>query len=247
MRTAVIIHVFHYKYWKELAYCAKNFSFFNPDIFITVSSNLSDENIEEIRSNLPSAELQIVQNRGFDVGPFVKVINEIELFKYDLIVKLHSKRNRFGIVNYMPFFGNQWRKKLLSFCSSQKRTLQTVEIFQKNPQIGMIGAGELIIKEDGYFIGGTMFVARASLFTNLSERVGFDDFEMTERNQTNSLAHSWERRLGYLVAEKGMTIHGFPPASPLLAYTYPLRKFLYEIIVFFPRVLRKFYGAKHCR
>ena len=246
MRTAVTIHVFHYSHWKELARCAKNLSVLGPDVFITVSSNLSDVQMEEIRSCLPSAKLQRIENRGFDVGPFVKVINELELGKYDLIVKLHTKRNRFGIVNHMPLFGGQWRKKLLSFCSSPKRVLRMVEIFHENPQVGMIGAGELIVKEDGFFIGGTMFAARASLFTNLRERVRFDDFEKTERNQTNSLAHAWERRLGYLTAEHGMEIHGFPPASPLFAITRPLRRFLYEIIAFFPRLLRKSYGAKHC-
>lgn len=233
MKTAIICHFFHPTHWEELSETIKNFKSHDPDLFITVSGQNAEANARIAYRDFPLAKISIVENRGFDVGPFIKTISELNLDNYDFIVKLHTKRSRFGIVNYLPMFGGQWRRKLLSFCNTRERVNKLFNILAENQSVGMIGNGELIIYDENPnkpFIGGTMFIARTQIFKNLSEKIRFSDFETTARNQTSSLAHIWERKLGHLVTEHSMTIKGYPEVSWLFRATFNFRKYCYKLL-----------------
>ena len=241
MRIAIIVHAFHRPLWPELARHIRNFSDREPDIFVTLAENAETAFEAEIKADFPAADVKRLPNRGFDVGPFIEVIERIDLDAYDLVVKLHTKRNRFGVVGYMPLVGGQWRRKLLAFCRSKKTVARALALFD-DPTVGMVGNGDLILHpwdalvpnpppidptDKRTFVAGTMFIVRASLLKRVHELVTFADFEPTTREQTGSLAHEWERRLGHLVAESGMTLAASPRQSLLNKLTYRLRRRLY--------------------
>ena len=73
---------------------------------VLLSRQNAEANAKIAYRDFPLAKISIVENRGFDVGPFIKTISELNLDNYDFIVKLHTKRNRFGIVNYLPIYQN---------------------------------------------------------------------------------------------------------------------------------------------
>ena len=241
MRIAIVVHAFYRALWPELARHIRNFSDHQAELYVTLAANAEPEFEAEVKADFPAADVKRLPNRGFDVGPFIEVIERIDLDAYDLVVKLHTKRNRFGVVSYMPLFGGQWRRKLLAFCHSRKAVVRTLALFD-DPAVGMVGNGDLILhpwdalvpnpppvdpRDRRTFIAGTMFIVRASLLKHVRERVSFTDFEPTTRDQTGSLAHAWERRLGHLVAEAGMALAASPRQSLFNKLTYRLRRLLY--------------------
>lgn len=241
MRIAIIVHAFYRELWPELARHIRNFSSHTPDLYVTLAENAAPEFEAEVKSDFPAADVKRLPNRGFDVGPFVEVIARIDLDAYDLVVKLHTKRNRFGVVSYMPLFGGQWRRKLLVFCRTKQAVDRALALFD-DPAVGMVGNGDLILhpwdalvpnpppvdpSDTRTFVAGTMFIVRASLLMLVRNQVSFADFEPTTRDQTGSLAHAWERRLGHLISESGMSLAASPKRSLLNKLTYRLRRRLY--------------------
>ena len=235
MKIAAIVHVFYPVLWAELARALHNFDSYGLDVYVTVPTDAPPSTVEMVRQDFPASTVVALENRGFDIGPFLEMLSRIDLCAYDFIVKLHTKRNRFGIVNFMPMFGGQWRRRLLSFCRTRHDVETCYHIFNENPDVGMIGAGALIVDEsDDHswdFVGGTMFIARACLFATIRNCVELNTFEPTERTQTASLAHEWERRLGRFVYESGMTIAAWPERSLLFSLTLPFRRLVYSMCV----------------
>lgn len=233
MKIAAIVHVFYPMLWAELARALHNFDSCGLDVYVTVPEGVACLVGDMILKDFPSAAIITMENRGFDVGPFLEAIAHIDLGVYDFVVKLHTKRNRFGIVNFMPMFGGQWRRRLLSFCRTRRDVERCWHIFGENPKVGMIGAGELIVDaSDDHswsFVGGTMFIARAHLFAELRGRIRLCNFELSSRSQTASLAHEWERHLGRLVYENGMIIAAWPERSLLFSLTLPFRRLVYSV------------------
>ena len=241
MRIAIIVHAFYRPLWPELARHIRNFSDRKPDIFVTLAENAEPEFEAEIKADFSAADVKRLPNCGFDVGPFIEVLERIDLDAYDLVVKLHTKRNRFGVVGYRPLFGGQWRRKLLAFCRTKQAVARALALFD-DPTVGMVGNGDLILhpwdalvpnpppidpSDTRTFVAGTMFVVRANLLKRVRELITFADFEPTTRDQTSTLAHEWERRLGHLVAESGMTLAASPRQSLFSKLTYRIRRRLY--------------------
>lgn len=244
MRIAIIVHVFYPRLWPEVAKCIRSFSEYEYDVFVTLPETAAEGFEQVVCREFSRTDVKRLPNRGFDVGPFVEVLHRIDLDRYDYVVKLHTKRNRFGVVNFMPLVGGQWRRKLLSFCRSPKDVGRCLELFAANPKVGMVGNGELIMQpwdelarnpeprneaDHRAFVAGTMFMVRAKPMKMVRDQVAFEDFESTERQQTASMAHDWERKLGYMLVEKGYEIVAYPAKGfvyrllrPCLALAYQL-------------------------
>ena len=253
-RVAIIVHVFYIDLWEELSSCIRNIVNVANEagVFITISEVISEGDELRIRETFPNADIKRLPNKGFDIGPFFEVLGRIDLDSYDYVVKLHTKRNRFGIVNFLPLFGNQWRKLLLGFCNSIGNVRRTFSIFEKAPGVGMIGSGTLIMSPNDeltgkyslsgskssykiescnwYFIAGTMFVARAKLLRELSNRYSIDDFQVLPKgSHVVGLAHNVERVFGHEIYRLGFQIAPFPKAPILFRATFRLRRALYAI------------------
>ena len=255
--VAVVVHVFYLQIWRELAACVRNVIDLSSkaDIFITISESC-DKRLELlVRRDFPFADIKRLPNRGFDVGPFFEVLNRINLDEYDYVVKLHTKRNCFGIVNFWPFFGGQWRRNLLGFCKTRKRPLRTLEILADNQDVGMVGAGSLALKarnelvgkysvrggdyiaaessepDNRCFIAGTMFIVRARLLQSLKQRYVFEDFDhMQPGCHDVSNAHGAEREFGHEIYNQGYEIGFYPKMPVLLAGTMNIRRALYGFL-----------------
>lgn len=234
MRIAIIVHVFYPRLWPEVAKCIRSFAGYENDVFVTLPETAAEGFEQVVCREFSRTHVKRLPNRGFDVGPFIEVLHRIDLDCYDYVVKLHTKRNRFGVVNFMPLFGGQWRRKLLSFCRSSKDVGRCLELFAADPKVGMVGNGELIMHPWDEMVRNPeprdnadhrAFVAEPMKW--IRDQAVFEDFELTERRQTSSVAHGWERKLGYLLAKKGYEIAAYPVkgcvyrlARPCLAWVY---------------------------
>lgn len=181
---------------------------------------------EEITRFFPDAKVEVVENRGYDVAPFVHVLTQVNLGNYQYIVKLHTKKNRNEHENIKNFLvsGNRWRKFLLRFLENEKTFQKCIDGFEKHKLLGMICDFRLIMslssddvrlrasigkwaKKMGVtlngrerFVAGTMFMARANLFEKFKQlNLQMSDFEPGCVAHEKGLAHIMERILGVLV------------------------------------------------
>lgn len=246
--TKILIHahVFYPELWKEISDCIH--AIHDPfDLFVTTIQG-EKKLQEEIKSTFPKAFVLECSNKGFDVFPFIYVINRINLSDYDFIIKLHTKRNiEKAFINGFDLSGNRWRKEALSFCSKWE---DVKNLFNKKQNIGMIGSGKLItryrcdcdkeaqdfalnlahqwglkVQKDVSFVAGTIFVVRAKLFECLQNKFTENDFEPSVRVKKIALAYILERLFGIVVIGQGYCIEDVDLKKSYYNRTYFLRLF----------------------
>lgn len=233
LRFFIHAHVFYPELWPELVQCIMNFSDYSYELCVTTPQN--DCSVREmVLKDFPHADYRVCENRGYDVGPFVDVLNGINLSNYDFVVKLHTKRNWSGWMNSTYVRGGFWREKLLSFCRTKENLNLVLSLFQERSEVGMVVHPAVIVSHGDYleseqikrdaettvrraglcpgdrkFVGGTMFIGRAALFRPLQHLNVIDDFNVVKKHELGTLAHVYERVIGYVVMAQGMDIVPF--------------------------------------
>lgn len=233
-RYAVIVHVFYANLWDELKARIKNIS--SPiDLFFTLSESIADkEGIKaDILKSFPEAKIEIVENKGYDILPFLKVIKPLDLDKYTGIIKLHTKRDvdKFGETFNEDWKGPKWREALLGF-------LETEEIWEKAERAFLVEATSMLadmrviwrIKEELWekfrtdldvekfcrehfgmnvigkkvsFVAGTMFVAKPAALKPF-QTLDLEAIDFKSgNNHEHSIAHVFERAFGAIAGSKG--------------------------------------------
>ena len=254
-------HIYYPEMWAELKACIHNIKPHPFKLFVTMIEKRIDI-WEDILVDFPDAHIEIVANCGFDIGPFIHIINQVNLDEYSYIVKLHSKRN---IVTNKPLFRNmtdsKWRDALLSFIRTPEIFDQCLKGVDENPLIGMHANHTIIVYHDFYdkktkkrmkqymkehhypkhkyaFVAGTMFIAKADIFKDIQNlRLSLTDFPETKGKHKAQLAHIIERLLGYFVYKNGLVIRD-TLIEPEIEQKYHQKeyinmKFIYPIKRFF--------------
>ena len=146
MKVVVIAHVFYPEFWPELAACIRTVGT-DCDLFVTF---VDEAAVAEVRRDFPAARFIACENRGYDVWPFLKVLQEIPLADYDLVVKLHTKRDVTGellVLNHAWVGGPAWRERLLAFVATEAAWRKTLRRFG-DPCVGMVADRHLVFCGD---------------------------------------------------------------------------------------------------
>ena len=235
-RTAIIAHVFYLEIWPEISNAIKNLmDVCSDDSCVFVTFPCGQESIAEIvRRECPSAKLQAVRNVGWDVWPFFAVLNKLNLSKWDLVVKLHTKRDIESCwINFRRFADPEgWRRALLSFCSTRKAAQRSIQAFRRQSKLGMV-AGARVIDPGGYGTGrsgencqrlletiglkpqswaivwGTMWIMRIELLRPVWQRWGEMDFAAPRTDDPHAdygLAGDCEMLFGMIVGAQGYIV-----------------------------------------
>lgn len=233
MKILVHLHLFYQEMLSEMLSNISNLKGLDYDLYVTVI-NPSDETMNTLLDFNSEVKIINVENRGYDVAPFIKVLKMINLDDYDFVIKIHTKqtlKTRARLVR-SSFKKDEWRKLLISFMESSERIDNVLNIFAENPKVGMISHYNLIIKASNkedpiakkraeeiirhidvvskkrMFVAGTMFIVRAKLLKWLQEYpCATEDFEPYVKNiKGGSLAHVYERLFGYVVTVQGYEI-----------------------------------------
>lgn len=249
MKILVHLHLFYQEMLPEMLDILGSLDGCDYDLVATVI-NAAPETLKGLRRFKPDVTIIEVENRGYDVAPFIKVLQLTDLTRYDYVIKIHTKqtlKTRAWLDN-ASFIGDQWRRLLLGFMETPERFRQTLKLFE-NPDVGMVSHYNLIIeaakedkaanaradrimKEMGLeplqrrFVGGTMFMARAALFTPLKNYpCKTEDFELYNRDTPGgTLAHAYERLLGWVITAQGRKIISSEPETAAVKLGHSLRK-----------------------
>ncbi|MGN0902575.1 MAG: rhamnan synthesis F family protein [Succinivibrio sp.] len=145
-KILVVAHIFYHEMWPLIADKIENIKGYDFDLVVSTTSNL-EELTDRVHERFPSAKVHLVENRGYDIWPFIKVLECVNLSDYDYVVKLHTKRDMgktVAIIRDKFFFrGTKWRDFLLSFVSTKEIFDICISTFETNPKVGMINCHRL--------------------------------------------------------------------------------------------------------
>lgn len=144
------IHLYYPHLWPELRGAAMRIEEQGVIFHLVVTMVENHPSIAaEIAERWPEAELRIMPNLGYDIAPFMEILNSVKLEDYSYIIKLHTKRDVVApwvqLCAASPFNlnGSRWRETLLAFIQPEnwECCLQTL---QTQPKLGML-AHHLVI------------------------------------------------------------------------------------------------------
>lgn len=144
MKVLVVVHVFYPELWPELAECIRNIGE-RTDIVVTY---VDEAAVVRARHDFPAAKFLPCANSGYDVAPFLAALRSVDLAAYDLVVKLHTKRDIvcpwWKVVGYTRLNGSAWRDHLLAFVKTPSAWVKTVARFS-DPSVGMVADRHVIL------------------------------------------------------------------------------------------------------
>lgn len=232
LSLAVHLHIYYIDMWKEIREYLKNLKDYPYDLYVTLTKD-NPRLSADIAAFFPNAKIWVVENRGYDIGPFIDFLHHIDLDKYDLILKLHTKNKTVQRGNGLTFRGlslsrGLWRDILYkSLLGTPQNFTYNLNCFQKE-DIGMLGAPVLIAPESkktvisfktvqqlltemGFsapqktpFIAGTMFFCRAHLLQPIKNKFTIQDFPLSDQTfSKETFAHAIERLFGAIIVAQG--------------------------------------------
>ena len=142
MKTLVIVHVFYPQLWPELAACIRNVG--ACDVVVT---HVDETAVAAARRDFPNARFILCENRGYDIWPFLKALKSVDLAAYDLVVKLHTKRDivceKRNVVGHTLLNGSAWRDHLLAFVKTPEAWARAAGKFC-DPKVGLVADRHVI-------------------------------------------------------------------------------------------------------
>jgi len=237
--VCVCLHLYYLDMFPEISSYLDNFKDIPFDLYITMPRE-NKPFAPTIRKKYPTVKIIYTENVGFDIYPFLCFLREVNLDCYDIIFKLHSKKdipidfNRNGV----NLSGTNWRDYMFqALLGSPARIQQIIRIFARQQHVGMVCAQEVLFRgselmaqdidlqkvqstltECGLmpqmweFAAGAIFAVRPWILKPLKKR----DFQEEDFSSPyaprdwNGLPYCLERVFGCMVSAQGLTIAGLP-------------------------------------
>lgn len=230
-KLLTVLHVFYHDQVDYFIDKLSNINGIEWDLVVTYSE-FSAETEAKLKIFKPDVKMLQVGNAGYDVWPFIQVIQNIDFDEYEYVLKLHTKgqsKQRLNGVNFKEWL---WRDLLVkALLKSRSRFAACIRLLETQSDIGMLCSYELYKDMDGvlpeecemlqneaerislevtdeYFCAGTIFLARLDVFRKLKE-IEFSEESWGNLNKSHgngTLAHVYERILCLLVADEGYRI-----------------------------------------
>lgn len=164
---AVILHLHYEELWSDIKQYLDSLGEMGFDLYVTVTSSAAGVKVVK---DYPSAHVELVENRGRDILPFLGVLELIKDMGYVAVCKIHSKRSVYRQD------GDKIRDELLdALLGSNLVASQIIERFSLQPSLGLIAAEKYLIPHTDHnmtFSGEV--VARLSLKLDLD--FSYDEF-----------------------------------------------------------------------
>ena len=248
MKIAVHLHLYYLNQLSKTLSYLKSLEGCDYDLFVTMVHENKDVE-QQLKTFNPNASILVVENRGYDIGPFIDFLHRIDLKKYDYVLKVHTKSERglcmTNLNNY--YLGNKVWTFLLwnSLLGSKKQLDKALSLFQ-DEKVGMVASSLCITKnkknynyllpeinnelaKNGFdpvesfsFVAGTMFLAKTNVLKPLLN-YQLNDFETTDgKIKDKAFAHIMERLFSAFVWQQGYQLKGIKSQKHILVMLYIL-------------------------
>jgi lipopolysaccharide biosynthesis protein len=230
-RLCILIHVYYPDLWPELAAFVRNLRVVPSDVFINVAdTQWTPQAHAQLRSLCPDAFVQVSENRGRDVGGHLRLLDNIDIGRYEAFALLHTKKSR----HLAAERGAGWRQGLIAaFAGSEEVAAQCMRLFQEQPKTGIVGAAawransmngnqvevQRLMGQFGIeggnrrldFVSGTMFLIRSEIVARLHRELYNVEWEDPMGREAaffldGQLEHAVERVIPSLARQMGYEI-----------------------------------------
>jgi lipopolysaccharide biosynthesis protein len=145
--VAVVAHIYYEDTWLDIAGALKGLTVPFDLIVTTVAGR--ERLIESVRRSYPRARVEILENRGRDIGPFLTLLERGRLDRYRYICKVHGKKSTDG--GRETYIGILWRRRLLfDLLGGPGVANAAIDMFERDPSVGMIGPKVFRLPKAGY-------------------------------------------------------------------------------------------------
>lgn len=147
-RVALVVHLHYPEVWPELAEACANAGS-AADLLVSLTPAAASA-APAIRARFPHAEIRAVENRGYDVAPFLEWLGDGALDAYDLVCKVHGKKSAYS--DGVPsLIGETWRRALLAaLLGSEAHVGEIVARFEHDATLGIVGPETLHLRDDSW-------------------------------------------------------------------------------------------------
>jgi lipopolysaccharide biosynthesis protein len=173
---AVVAHIYYEDTWPDIAGALRSLTIPFDLIVTTVAGR--ERLTEAIQRSYPHAEIEIVENRGRDIGPFLVLLERGQLDCYRYICKIHGKKSMDG--GRKTYLGDIWRRRLLfDLLGAPGAAEAAIEMFERDPSVGMIGPSAFRLPNSRY-PADLSWAANRPTTLEIAERMGVpaDKFQL---------------------------------------------------------------------
>lgn len=224
-KALVILHMFYMDAWVEIKDYLKNLECYNYDLVITYIDKFKKQKVlDDIKSFKPEAKVFAVENKGYDLGPFILALKDVDLSQYDVVFKMHGKgiKRPFIFIYDQIFKGKDWFLQLWDGVLGPKTVHETMQKLLTNKSVGLVAASNLIVKDplhkqsftidmaksygidvpkDYEYVAGTCFAVKSQALECIkSLDIPQDAFKKAEAGKF-SYAHMLERLVCILIGK----------------------------------------------
>jgi lipopolysaccharide biosynthesis protein len=258
MRILVHLHVFYHDQVPWFLDRLRYLDGYDWDLVVTWSKACAATE-KAVRAFKPEARFLAVENVGYDVWPFLKMLTLVDVSPYDILFKLHTKNITSGTtvrLNGVHLRKAAWRNVLVdALLGSPEQVRSVVSVFREQADAGMVCSGKLYASldfpEDGKmlteelatlglqtkerrFCVGNMFAVRPGLLAPLRKQ----DFRpgqfpaLSHSGSGGTLAHVYERIFSLLAPAQGYRVVTMDPQDAAYERKMRLRKVLKPVLTF---------------
>ncbi len=184
-KILVIMHIYYEDMCEELLSKLSNIKEYDFDLIATCHY-FSPKLKNQIRAFKEDTTFIEVENVGYDLWPFFKALQSVDLDDYKYLIKIHTKRDITGdtaiIDNRFFFRGSKWREYLLSFMASKKAFDSCMSAFESDDTLGMVNNYRLFdtTREDSHdphqkqcFDRAKMLIEKCGLLPTPSDKITY--------------------------------------------------------------------------
>ena len=239
-KVLVILHLFYMEGWVEVKDYLKNLECYNYDLVITYIEEFKKQNVlDDIKAFKPDTKLMAVENKGYDLGPFIYALKDINVSKYDVVFKMHGKSiyRPFIYIYDQIFKGKDWFLQLWDGVLGPKTVHETIQKLVEDDSIGLVATDNLIVKDplhkqhftinmaktygievptDYQYVAGTCFATKGHAMQSIKDLDIPNDAFKKAKSGCFSYAHMLERLL-CIVINKNYAISGNQVARNIYA------------------------------
>ena len=226
-RLALVIHVFYLNIFDEILEAIDPILLENSKFFVTCPKEHYEYIEDALARKVANYKILLVENRGRDVLPFLKLLPDLMNCDFDFLVKIHTKKSKHRDD------GDRWRKEMISQLIGIKSLMKGLNLLMNNSKIGILGPSGHVVPMSYYygsnqkkieiiaeklrisrerlsemtFVAGTMFLMRKNILKSLSYLNYADaDFEIESGQTDGTMAHAMERAFSLCALKEGFSV-----------------------------------------
>lgn len=229
-RLAVLIHIYYFDLWSELASYVQNIPR-GFDLYVNIVASVWYPQMHDIiRQDCPQAKIIVSANRGKDIGGHLSSMGHLDFAQYDLMCLLHTKKSP----HIDSRISDAWRRDLYqALLGSPAKASENIALMNQHEQIGLIGSrfwrctmmgdnwsnynrliSEFEIQpaaQDCEYVSGSMMFVRSQIMETIydhfrNEKLESGDQQSLDFHIDGQVAHAIERLIGNLVRDRGLTM-----------------------------------------